>query len=166
MAVIFVIIWSTTGGNQAPCDQPLPWFLYLGWIVGFSIAGFASAVLVYVNLTAKGKTEKGHLIPSPFGKSLLCLLVIVPIFVFVWYVYGNVWLWSTFPSNNATNQPRIEPGNKMEQGTIALGLGCSPDLYNAVKGYMIFTYVIAGLIVLLLCCCCCCMCLWPFVKKS
>jgi len=154
-AIIFVAIWSTNGGNDAKCDTPVPFYLYVAWITSFALAACGCLVTCMVG-KAKTDGDGEQKKRSPVLSLMGCLITGVYMFLGVWYVYGNIWLWDTFPSTNATSAPLINITKPMEQGTIEAGLGCDPDLYYAMRSWFIFTYVAAGLVP---CCCCCAICM-------
>ena len=157
--VIFVAIWSINGGNDARCDTPVPFYLYVAWITSFALAAcgcLATCVVGRAKTDGDGEQKKRSPLLGLMGCLISGVYVLGSMFLGVWYVYGNIWLWDTFPSTNATSAPLINVTNPMEQGTIEAGLGCDPDLYYAMRSWFIFTYVIAGL---LPCCCCCAICM-------
>lgn len=154
--LIFLIIFLVNGGMEAKCDRPLPLWLLVNVILGFSLFGVGCAVTCFVRFYAStlGTSDDQTPVrkPTKLGQICLALLGLGPIATFVLYVDGNIQLWSTFPSANAT---LAEPTS---DGTLADGLGCAPDLYWALRGYMVFTFVVMGLILPLACCACCAAC--------
>ena len=133
--IIFLIIYLVNGGLDARCDRPLPMWLLINVIVGFGGCGAACLCLCIVARCASDEPRTTNL-----GHVCLAFASLGSIAPFVLYVLGNIFLWSTFPSDSATlaNQTRGED-------TIADGLGCDPGLYWAIRGYMVFTFVVLGL---------------------
>ena len=191
--IVFLIIFLVNGGLEARCDRPLPMWLLINVIVG-SVACVSSAVISWfiekhasVPLTENEQLEFGpkgpKRKPTKLGQMCLMVLCVAPIVTFVLYVQGNMMLWSTFPSANAT---LAEP--PADGGTLADGIGCDPgmprgtqtlvllrassdsrrrcshpvcatDLYWALRGYMIFSFVMLGLFVPICCIACIAICI-------
>ena len=127
MALVFLIVLRQTGGLLAPCDAPLPFWLWVSSIFAFAVFGAGLFVKILTCMfgpkDAEGKTKTPKL-----GKCILCLVCLAQPFGFYWYIQGNIWLWSTFPMNDLSNATLLNLTNSMEQGTIAEGLGCVSDM--------------------------------------
>ena len=93
------------------------------------------------------RDAEGELTPSRLGKACMCLLCPSVFFGLYWYMQGNLFLWSTFPSEKAVGAHLLSVSNPLFAGNIGEGSGCDPGVYWAVRGYMIFTYVMSGLLV-------------------
>lgn len=152
--LILFIIFEVNGGLSVPCDKPLPFWLYIFWIVAFASCGAGCLVQVFIRSTGK-KGPDGKATPGPLGKLCLCLLCLPSCFLTYWFIQGIIFLYNTEASDAVSNATLFNASsiiNPMFEGNIALGLGCDPDLWRAVNGYVIFNFVVLG--VALLCCCC------------
>ena len=148
--LIFLIIFLVNGGRSARCDRPLPEWLLINVIVGFSLCGAGCFVSCFIHFVASRPAEDPNepRKPTALGKLCLCMLSLTSLVTFALYVQGNVYLWSTFPNATVTDEPIVD-------GTITDGLGCDPDLYWALRGYMVFTFVMMGICIPCVCCAVC-----------
>lgn len=77
---ILFIIFEVNGGLSVPCDKPLPFWLYIFWIVAFASCGAGCLVQVFIRSTGK-KGPDGKATPGPLGKLCLCLLCLPSCFL-------------------------------------------------------------------------------------
>ena len=133
--IIILIIYLVNGGLDARCDRPLPMWLLINVIVGFGGCGAGCLCTCIVGRCASDEPRTTNL-----GHVCLAFASLGSIAPFVLYVLGNIFLWSTFPSDSATLANQTSG-----QDTIDDVLGCDPGLYWAIRGYMVFTFVVLGL---------------------
>lgn len=91
------------------------------------------------------------------------VMLVVAIFSLVWYVIGNVRLYATSACEAVSldSLAASDAGSGLELSATGFAEEdcCDADLWNAVHGYFIYTYVVCGLVGL----CCVAVCIVPLL---
>ena len=132
--IVTICIYTSPDGGRsgvAYCSENLSGYLFvLAWV---SLGQFCAPSFLAIASHCFPSCQKAIFLTNSATQ------VGANIFTFVWFIIGNMRLYSTQPCPHAPRPDCASPA-------------CDSGLWNAVHGFFIFQYVVLGLFV---CCCCC-----------
>ena len=81
-------------------------------------------------------------------KSIGCCVTLITVFLFVWFIIGNVWVFSAWNKWVANDRPSCSAGGND---------CCNPTLMYFSFSLLLILYGISALVCCCLCCCMCCL---------
>jgi len=157
--IVLLTIYHGHGALDAPCEAPIPYWLFISAIIGFVILALQLVHMILVELCGT-LDAKGQKKPPKIANFLACLLVGPLIFSFYWFIQGSIWSFGTAPLNASSTLAYYnvtQPSDLAAAGNIPAGSGCLAGLLNDARTYLIVVYIVTPSMIVLSCCCMCAM---------